>query len=140
MNRKDLKQFGLQCIFYIAFFVLVVIIFAFFDLGLKWDNLSVDNFDGIGYFTLVLFRIIIYVFPAIFFKIVFRSKCKITRCYGYQFGCYSIMLAIFNLLSFDYVFGIDIFSKLDSFAFLLGLVLSFVCDKKLSKDVTDKFE
>ena len=138
--KKVLKQFCGQGVFYILFFGLVVFVFAMFDLGLRWDNLNIDNLDVWGYITLILFRLIIYICPAIIMKLFVRKKCSISKCYSLQFCWYSILLALYNLLSLDYIFKVDLFSKLDSFVFILGLVLSLIFNKKLPVETTDKFQ
>ena len=68
--KKVLKQFFGQGIFYILFFGLVVLVFAFFDLGFRWDNLNIDDLDVLGYITLILFRLIIYICPAIILSLI----------------------------------------------------------------------
>lgn len=138
--KKALKQFLVQGIFYILFFALVVFVFAIFDLGLRWDNLDINNLDAWGYMTLILFRLTIYICPAIIMKLFIRKKCSISKCYSLQFCWYSILLALYNLLSLDYVLKVDLFSKLDSFVFILGFVLSLIFNKQLPADATDKFE
>lgn len=138
--KKVLKQFWGQGVFYILFFGLVVFVFAMFDLGLRWDNLNMDNLDVWGYITLILFRLIIYICPAIIMKLFVRKKCSISKCYSLQFCWYSILLALYNLLSLDYILKVDLFSKLDSFVFILGFVLSLIFNKKLPVETTDKFQ
>lgn len=138
--KKDLKEFLIQGLFYVLFFVIVVFVFAVFDLGLRWDNLNIDNLDVLGYVTLILFRLIIYICPAIIMKLFIRRKCSISKCYSLQFCWYSILLALYNLLSLDYVLKVDLFSKLDSFVFILGFVLSLIFNKQLPVEATDKFE
>ena len=138
--KKDLKEFLIQGLFYVLFFVIVVLFFAFFDLGYRWDNLNKDNLDMLGYSTLIAFRLIIYICPSVIVKFFVRKKCSITKCYSLQFCWYSILLALYNLLSLDYVLKVDIFSKLDSFVFILGFVLSLILNKRLPSDTTEKFE
>lgn len=138
--KKVLKQFFAQGIFYILFFGLVVLVFAFFDLGFRWDNLNIDDLDVLGYITLILFRLIIYICPAIIMYPFVRKKCSISKCYSLQFCWYSILLALYNLLSLDYILKVDLFSKLDSFVFILGFVLSLIFNKQLPVETTDKFK
>lgn len=109
-------------------------------MGLRWDNLNKDDLDIVAYICLIAFRLIIYILPALLIWLLCKRKQKISECYSIQFCWYSIILALFNIFSLDYVWKIEIFSKLDSYIFLLGFILSLVLYKKIPHDATKKFE
>lgn len=144
MKKISNKQKILQLLFYLFFFIVIIIIFAMADLGLRWDNLDKNNLDTWGYVSLIIFRLIIYIIPAIivwgFNHVILKNKIKISNCYSLQFFLYSIVLAIYNLASLDYLWKVEIFNKLDSFAFLLGLLISISVNKKIPVDATNKFD
>lgn len=137
------SSFIVQGIFYITFFATIVFICALMDLGLRWDNLNKDNLDVFGYITLIAFRLTVYVIPAIITWVLSRKLSKnrttLSTCYSIQFFWYSILLSIYNLVSLDYIWKVEIFSKLDSFVFLLGFIVSILIHKKLPSEAMNKF-
>ncbi len=55
----------------------------------------------------------------------------LVNTYGVQFFVYSIALAGYEMLGMDYLLGVNILSKMDSFVFIVGLIGSLLIERKL---------
>ncbi len=132
---------------------LIVLLFACFDSGKDWENVRSADFAAIfqnqclrnSYLALIGFRSALYLLPAPLIAVVrwFYNKKKteqgkgklmlglLADTYGIQFFAYSFVLAIYEVLGLDYLLGINILSKMDSFVFIVGLIGSLLIERKL---------
>ena len=114
------------------FFGVIVFGFAFFDVGLKWEELD-ENFVKIYYFLLIAFRLLVYMGPAILIYFMFRKKDKLTllNSFNAQFTIYTLIKVLWDILALDYLFRTEIFSYIDSYVVLASLFLTIVIKEKI---------
>lgn len=125
------KQFKYYFIV-LLFFGVIVFGFAFFDVGLKWEELD-ENFVKIYYSLLIAFRLLVYTAPAILIYFMFRKKDKLTllNSFNAQFTIYTLIKVLWDILALDYLFRTEIFSYIDSYVVLASLFLTIVIKEKI---------
>ncbi len=125
------KQFKYYFIV-LLFFGVIVFGFAFFDVGLKWEELD-ENFVKIYYSLLIAFRLLVYMAPAILIYFMFRKKDKLTllNSFNAQFTIYTLIKVLWDILALDYLFRTEIFSYIDSYVVLASLFLTIVIKEKI---------
>lgn len=142
-KAKRILRILVESIVCLAIGALIVISFAMPDVGHQWDLLKQGECDSIPFAisTLILFRFLLYFSPAflvwillmLFFKKCTRGKriALLIDCYNVQFFAFSIIAALYNLFGFDYLFNLDILSKMDAFVFILGLLVTLFIKKEI---------
>ena len=119
------------------------LISSFFAL-LKVDDIWGDMFDeGIQnfmqWFTLILYRIIIYIpLPLIIgifrFDKRYKYSSRVVTWYNWMFFVYLLFYGIYEFAALDSIFKVDIFNKLSSIILILGYVFSYAMKEPISFD------
>lgn len=122
--RKILKYF-----LTIIIFIIITVIFAIPDFGNLWDNLS-DSFSWVGYFTLILYRLSIYLVPGFILWLIFKKE-NLVYYYKIQFVSYSIVKLAWEFFALDYIWSTEIFSRIELSIVLVGLLLSVIFKRKI---------
>ena len=125
----------------ICFFI-VSCIFA----HLKVDDIWGDMFENgitncLQWFTLILYRILIYI-PFPFFMGLFSFDkntnylSRVTNCFNWMFMTFLITKGIMEICAINLIFNINLFDKLSSFINLLGYIFTYTMKKPISFDET----
>lgn len=138
-KRLKLHKFfiGLLTIFICA---IIIVIFAVFDYGLKWENLS-KTYVLIDHLMLILFKILIYGLPALLLfglnKITAKIELSLLDFYSIQFITYAIIKVIWDVLGINYLLSTTVFEGIDSFVIVISLFLTLIFKKeiKIKKDI-----
>jgi len=112
-----------------ACFGIITVIFSIPDLGNLWDNLS-SSFNWLGYFTLILYRLCIYLIPGFILWLIYKKE-TIVFYYQVQFLSYSVVKLIWEFFAFDYIWSTEIFSRIELSVVLVGLFLSMIFKRKI---------
>lgn len=151
-KAKRILQISVVSIVCLAIGALIVISFAIPDVGYQWDLLKQGKCDNIPFAitTLILFRFLLYFSPAflvwvslmLFFKKNKKGKrvALLIDCYKIQFFAFSIIIALYNLFGFDYLFNLDILSKMDTFVFIIGLLVTLFIKKEIPTKEINKID
>lgn len=138
---KRMADIIYQSLLYIFIATIIVIVFACFDLGKAWDDLKSGSNDAFAHFSLILFRVLLYALPGLIGYLIWKHKKKpasknakwflLIDCYNIQFFVFSLVLAIYELLALDYRLNLDILSKMNSFIFIAGFIISIFIKKEI---------
>lgn len=150
LKKGRILSIILQSFLYLFIAVIIVVIFACFDFGLKWDSLKEGNYYISAHITLILFRILLYTLPAIIGYFILKAIKKtdtfkkktliLVDCFNIQFFTFSLVLGIYELLALDYIFNLDILDKMDSFIFIVGFIVSVFIKKEIPTDEINQLD
>lgn len=150
LKKKRIIEIVVESIIYIIFAALVVVLFAVFDFGKKWDDIKEGNITALAIITLILFRVFLYFVPGLIMYFFMKRIKKpdtnnkrtllLTDCYNIQFFSFSIVLSLYELCGLDYILNVDIFNKMDSFIFILGFIISVFVRHEIPKEEIKQLE
>lgn len=106
-----------------------------------WKEIEGNGFS-FGWFTLILYRLIIYLLPGIILSfIIFDKRYKyVSRLkiwVNWTLCIYLVANAIIRVFAIDKAFGFEMFSNLDVVVLLTGYIITFVTKEKVSFDSTE---
>ena len=149
-KKKRIIEIALESILYVAIAVIVIVLFAIFDFGKKWDGIKEGNITVIAVASLIIFRLCLYFIPGFIGYCIIKpikkpeTKNKKTLlfidCYNIQFFVYSLVLSLYELFALDYVLNVDIFTKMDSFIFILGFIISVFIRHEIPKEEIEQLD
>ena len=149
-KKERIKEIFLESILYITIAGIVIFLFAIFDFGKKWDSIKEGNITFIALVSLIIFRLCLYFVPGFIgyciIKPIKKPETKNKKillfidCYNIQFFVYSLVLSLYELFALDYVLNVDIFTKMDSFIFILGFIISVFIRHEIPKDEIEQLD
>lgn len=122
------------------FFILISVIFTVLGVSELWGNMfdtGIISFPQ--WITLILYRFLIYVFPAIGLSFIVFDKrysycSRLIIWLNWSFFVYLLIYAMVNVFALNLVLNIELFSSLDAIILLLGYVFTYIKKKPIEFD------
>lgn len=115
----------------IIFFAITVIFSEILKTGDLWEDMKQNGYNS-SYYSLVLYRLSINLFPAFIIWRIKIFKLSFIQSLNFQFASYLLLKAVLYLFAFDYLFSIDIMNSTDSYILIFGYIITFFTKQKIS--------
>lgn len=148
MKKRFTAKKKYRCIQLLGIILVLLILFGITSLyvlcGIDslWSSISDEGITSFTQWsTLILYRLIIYLLPALIltpfrFDKRYKTSSRFIIWLNWTLFLYLIAKAVIEVFAIDLLLGVSLFSVIDSFVLLLGYVFTLVKKRKVEFDST----